>query len=109
MRAAISIDKAIAIALHRLGYGGTLYTARHHLKNSPSVSSKPTHNICEVLVPHFYNKYIHILDGEVLQEIMAGFESLTGILYMWEIIDGAHICVTKKQVKRRYRVSILTA
>jgi hypothetical protein len=55
MKAAIPIDKAVAIALHRLGYRGMLYLAKHHLGNSSSTSSKFIHNICEVLVTHFYN------------------------------------------------------
>jgi hypothetical protein len=96
MRVAIPIDKAVAIALHRLGYGGTLYMAGHHLGNSPSTSSKFIHNICKVLETHFYNRYIQIPEGEALQEIMAGFESITGIPYMWGAIDGTHICLTKK-------------
>jgi hypothetical protein len=84
MRVAILIDKAIAIALHRLGYGGMFYLARYHLGNLPSISSKFIHNICEVLITHFYYRYIQIPDGEALQEIMASFESLTGISYMWK-------------------------
>jgi hypothetical protein len=82
MRTKIPIDKAVTIALHRLGYGSTLYMVGHHLENLPSVSFRFTHNICGVLVIHFYNKYIQILEGEALQEIMASFESITGILYM---------------------------
>ena len=101
MRVAIPNDKAVAIALHRLGYGGTLYMARHHLGNSPSTSSKFTHDIFEVLISHFYDKYIQIPEGKALQEIMAGFESLIGIPYMWEAFDGSHICLTKKSSKKR--------
>jgi hypothetical protein len=52
MKATIPIDKAVAIALHRLGYGKTFYMAGYHLENSPSVPSKFTHNICEVLITH---------------------------------------------------------
>ena len=96
MRAAIPNNKTIAIALHRLGYGGTFYMAGHHLENSPSTSSKFTHNICEVIVTHFYDRYIQIPKGEALQEIMARFESLKGIPYMWGAIDGSHIRLTKK-------------
>jgi hypothetical protein len=58
--------------------------ARHHLGNSPSVSSKFTHNICEVLATYFHDICIQILEGEALQEIMVGFESLTRTPYMWE-------------------------
>jgi hypothetical protein len=78
MGATIYIDNAVAIALHRLGYGGTLYMAGHHLGNLPFVSSKFTHNICEVLVTHFYDKCIQIPQSDALQEIMVGFESLIG-------------------------------
>jgi hypothetical protein len=49
MKAAIPIDRAIAFALHILGYGCMLYTAKHHLRNLPSALLKFTHNICEVL------------------------------------------------------------
>ena len=95
LRAAIPIDKAVAIVLHRLGYGGMLYMAGHHLENSPSTSSKFSHNICKILVIHFYNRYIQIPEGEALQEIMAGFESTIRIPYMWRAIDGIHIRLTK--------------
>jgi hypothetical protein len=56
MRAAIPIDKAVSIALHRLGYGRTLYMAGYHLEDLPSITFKFTYDICEVLVTHFYNK-----------------------------------------------------
>ena len=82
MRATIPIDKAVAIALHRLSYRSMLYMARYHLENLPLVSSRFIHNIFGVLVIHFCNTYNQMLDGEALQEIMAGFESITGILYM---------------------------
>jgi hypothetical protein len=101
MRAAIPIDKAVIIALHRLGYGGTFYMAGHHLENSPSTSSKFTRNICEILITHFYNRYIQIPEGEALQEIMVGFGSLIGIPYMWEAIDGTHIRLAKKPSKKQ--------
>jgi hypothetical protein len=32
MGVAIPIDQTIAVALHRLGYGGTLYMVEFHLK-----------------------------------------------------------------------------
>jgi hypothetical protein len=54
----------------------------HYLENSPLVLSKFTHNICEVLITHFYVRYIQIPEGDELQEIMENFESLTGIPYM---------------------------
>jgi hypothetical protein len=76
MRAAFPIDKVVAIAVQPLYYGSMLYMARHHLGNLPSISSKFTHNTCEVLVIYFYNKYIQILKGEALQEIMANLKTL---------------------------------
>ena len=73
MRAAFPTDKVVAIALQTLCYGSMLYMARHHLGNLPSISSKFAHNI---RVIYFYNKYIQILKGEVLQEIMANLKAL---------------------------------
>jgi hypothetical protein len=101
MKGAIPIDKAVAIALHRFGYRCTLYMAGHHLGNPPSTSSKFIHNICEVLVTHFYNIYIQIPEGEALQEIRASLESLTGIPYIWGAIDGIHIRFTKKPSEKQ--------
>jgi hypothetical protein len=61
-----------------------------------SVSFEFSHNICEVFVTHFYDRYIQIPKDNALQEIRAGFGSLIGIFYMWELIDGTHICLTTK-------------
>jgi hypothetical protein len=41
-----------------------------------------TNEICNVLVSNFYDKYIQILDGNALQEIMASFENITGTPYI---------------------------
>ena len=53
-------------------------------------------DVCKVFVNHFYNTYIKIPDDETLQEIMKGFETLTGIPYMWGVVDGTHICLSRK-------------
>jgi hypothetical protein len=104
MRVVVPIDKAIAIALHKLGYGGTLYMAEHHLENLPLVSSKFTNNICEVLVTHFYDRCIQISMGDALQKIMACFESLIKISYMRGAIERIHICLIKKPSKKKLLV-----
>ena len=35
---------------------------------------------------------------------MAGFESLSGILYMWGAIDGTHIFLSKKPSEKQVQV-----
>jgi hypothetical protein len=80
--------------------------AGHHLENLPSVPSKFTQNICEVLIPQFCDRYIQVSEGNALQEIIASLESFSEMPYMWGAIDETHIHLTKqpseKQVPANY-------
>lgn len=96
MRDPIPNDKVLAIVLHRLGYAGSVYIGGHYLGVSAATTSKFTHKVCQVLVQQFYNRYIQIPEADELQNIMSGFENLTGVPYMWGAIDGSHIRLTKK-------------
>ena len=96
--------------MHRLGFEGILHTAGHYLENLPSVSFKFTQNICEVLIPQFCDKYIQVLEGDALQEIIASLESFSEMPYMWGAIDETHIYLTKqpseKQVPTNYFIVV---
>ena len=60
-RNAIPIDKVVAIALHKLGHGGSFRIGGNYLGVSTSVTSKFTHNLCKILVMEFHDRYNHIL------------------------------------------------
>jgi hypothetical protein len=47
-------------------------------------------------VYNFYEKYIKIPEGHQLETIIARFEKITNIPYMWGAIDGSHIVLAKK-------------
>jgi hypothetical protein len=95
-RNAIPAAKALVVAIHRLAFGGVVRRTRNFLGIGPATTSTYTHLICEALVDNFYDKYIKIPKGHQLETIMAGFEKITNIPYMWGAIDGSHIVLAKK-------------
>ena len=95
-RDAIPVENKLGIVLHRLCQRGSTYRVGNHFGVSAAIVTMFTIDVCKVLVNHFYNTYIKIPDDEILQEIMKGFETLTGILYMWGAIDGTHIRLSRK-------------
>jgi hypothetical protein len=84
------------VAIHRLAFGGVVQRTRDFLGVGPAITSKYTHMICEALGDNFYDKYIKIHEGQQLEIIMARFEKITNIPYMWGAIDSSHIVMVKK-------------
>ena len=95
-RDAILVEKKLGIVLHRLCQGRSTYRVGNHFGESAATVIMFTIDVCQILVNHFYNTYIKILEDETFQEIMKGFETLTGICYMCGAIDGTHIRLSKK-------------
>lgn len=71
------------MAIHRLAFGGVVQRTRCFLDVGPAITSKYTHMICEALVDNFYDKYIKIHGGQQLEIIMARFQKIINITYMW--------------------------
>ena len=103
-RDAITVEKKLGIVLHRLCQGGSTYRVGNHFGVSAATMTIFTIDVCKVLIHQFYNTYIKIPDDETLQEIMNGFETLTGIPYMWGAIDGTHIRLLRKP-KQEYNLA----
>jgi hypothetical protein len=93
---AIPAAKALAVAIHRLAFGGLVQRIGDFLGVRPATTLKYTHMICEALVDNFYDKYIKIHEGQQLETIMARFEKIRNIPYMWVAIDGSYIVLVKK-------------
>ena len=96
MKKAVPINKKITFVLRRLGFRNHISKSGNYLGLFPASTSKFTHEVCKVFVTHFNKEYIQDSEGKELEEIMNGFEALSGVPYMWVAIDGNHILLFRK-------------
>jgi hypothetical protein len=97
-RAAIEVDRAIAMVLNKLAFG---FSNRHVANNycvGQSTVWKYTFIVTEALAnpKKLYSHFISIPQGERLISIIAHFKCLTGLENMCGAIDGTHIRLAEK-------------
>ncbi len=89
----LEIKKIIVIVIYWFAHG---FSATHMVDRfnvGASTIRKCVDIVYDVLIDKdkLFNKYINILLGQCLKDIIAHFEHLTSIRNIWGVVDGIHI------------------
>ena len=91
MRAAIPVEKRVAITLWRLGTNVEYRTISHLFGVGVSTACVIVHDVCKSIVDVLLRKYIKIPTGNQAMEIVRGFESTWNFPQCLGAVDGSHI------------------
>ena len=91
VRAAISVETRVAIALWRLGTNVEYRTISHLFGVGISTACVIVHEVCRAIVDVLLKRYIRIPTGPQAMDIVRGFEHQWGFPQCFGAIDGSHI------------------
>lgn len=91
MRSAISQEKRVAIALWRLGTPDAFRTISEIFGVGISTVYKLTREVCLAIEQHLQRTYISFPEGNVLQDVISGFEEKWNFPQCVGAVDGPHI------------------
>ena len=108
-RNATPIAKALAVAIHRLAFGGVVQRTWDFLGVGLASISKYMHMICKALVDNFFDNYIKTFESQQLEQlwlVSKNFKKITNIPYMWRQLMVSILCSSKTQVWKKFLMNI---
>ena len=91
VRASVSVEKRVAIALWRLGTNIEYRSLSNLVGVGASTACIIVHEVCDAIVRTLLKKYIYIPVGNEAIEIVEGFKEKWGFPQCFGAIDGSHI------------------
>ena len=97
LREPISVEKRVAVTLWKLATNVEYRTLSNLFGIGKSTVSSIVVETTKAVVRNLMEKYVYVPQGDLLQEIVRGFETVWGFPQAAGAIDGSHVPIMKPQ------------